>query len=266
MEGNVITPKHSPPSRLFWKRISRPWRIVLLILLSVIIIGVVAAAVWLQPYSASSAAVAALRGTADVTVTQNNDMIAFVPHNQAHVGLIFYPGAKVDPVAYSVLMEQIAEKGFDTFIAKMPLNLALLNENAANTIISAYPNIHIWTVGGHSLGGVAACDYAAAHGNIKGVLLYASYPSKDISQDTGQDFTSIYGTRDGLATPAKINDNKKLLPPTTVYLPIQGGIHSYFGDYGHQDGDGQATISRQEAQSEIVADSVSFLNHVAALS
>jgi dienelactone hydrolase len=160
-------------------------------------------------------------------------------------------------------MEQIAEKGYDTFIAKMPLNIAFLNENAANAIISAYPNIHEWTIGGHSLGGVAACDYAAAHKNIKGVLLYAAYPSKDISHDTGQDFTSIYGTQDGLATPAKVNANKKLLPPTTIYLPIQGGIHSYFGNYGHQDGDGQATVSRQQAQSEIVADSVSFLQHVA---
>ena len=263
MKENVISPKHSP--RLFLKRLSRTWRIVLLALLAIIIVGVAAAAVWLQPYSASSEAVAALRGTADVTVTQNSDMIAFVPRNQAHVGLIFYPGAKVDPIAYSVLMEQIAEKGYDTFIAKMPLNLALLNENAANPIISAYPNIHIWAVGGHSLGGVAACDYAAAHGNIKGVLLYAAYPSKDISQDTKQDFTSIYGTQDGLATPAKVNANKKLLPLATVYLPIQGGIHSYFGDYGHQDGDGQATISRAEAQSEIVADSVSFLNHVSAV-
>ena len=262
MSENVLSSKQSlRPRRKF--QLSRPWRIVLLVLLAIIIVGVVVAAVWLQPYPASSEAVAALHGTADVTVTQNSDMIAFIPHHQAHVGLIFYPGAKVDPVAYAVLMEQIAEKGYDTFIAKMPLNIAFLNENAANAIISAYPTIHVWAVGGHSLGGVAACDYAAAHHIIKGILLYAAYPSKDISHDTGQYFTSIYGTQDGLATPAKINDNKKLLPPTTVYLPIQGGIHSYFGDYGHQDGDGQATVSRAEAQSEIIADSVLFLTHIA---
>ena len=266
MKQFVTTPAYSRQRRSLWRRLSRPWRIALLVLLVIIITGTAATAVWLQPYQASSEAVAALHGTADVTVTQNSEMIAFVPHTQAQVGLIFYPGAKVDPVAYSVLMEQIAAKGYDTFIAKMPLNLALLNENAADAIIKAYPDIHLWAVGGHSLGGVAACDYAASHGTIKGVLLYAAYPSKDISQDTKQDFTAIYGTQDGLATPAKVNANKKLLPPTTVYLLIQGGIHSYFGDYGHQDGDGQATISRQEAQSEIIADSASFLNHIEAIS
>jgi hypothetical protein len=221
-----------------------------------------ATVIWLVPYQASADAVTAMHGTAEVTVTQNNEMIAFVPHQQVHVGLIFYPGAKVDPAAYAVLMERIAAHGYDTFIAKMPLNIAFLDENRANAIISAYPNIKTWAIGGHSLGGVAACDYAAAHTNIKGVLLYAAYPSKDISQDTKQAFMSLYGTRDGLATPDKISANKKLLPSTTIYVPISGGIHSYFGDYGTQDGDSQPTISRTQAQSEIIANSLLFLNHL----
>ena len=245
-----------------FKRLSRPQHIALLVVLLIVVAVTIATAIWLIPYQPSAEATAALHSTSAVTVTQNDEMIAFVPRVQAHIGLIFYPGAKVVPAAYAIIMEQLAEHGYATFIAKMPLNIAFLGQNRADDIISSYSYIKIWSIGGHSLGGVVACSYAASHHNIKGLLLYASYPASDMSHDTWLSVVSIYGTHDGLATPDTINANKKLLPAMTSYLAIQGGIHSYFGDYGHQDGDGQATISREQARSEIIADSVSFLSHL----
>jgi hypothetical protein len=37
-------------------------------------------------------------------------------------------------------------------------------------------------------------------------------------------------------------------------------VHSYFGDYGEQPGDGTPTVSRSEAQRQIVAATVAFMN------
>ena len=37
-------------------------------------------------------------------------------------------------------------------------------------------------------------------------------------------------------------------------------MHSYFGDYGEQPGDGTPTVSRAEAQRQIVAATVALLD------
>ena len=59
-----------------------------------------------------------------------------------------------------------------------------------------------------------------------------------------------------------IRDRTPLLPTDTIYLPIEGGNHAYFGDYGEQSGDNLATISR-EAQQQITVDAiVQFLNSI----
>jgi hypothetical protein len=251
------------------RRGRRVWRFILLTLVILIILVGIGAAIWLQPYHASSDATTAERndtGVTGVTVTQSNDYISFVPKGAVREGLIFYPGAKVEADAYAVYMRAIAERGYDTFIAKMPLNIALLAENRADEIIQAHPEIKVWAVGGHSLGGVAACDYVMAHHAIKGLLLYASYPRSDMSRQQGLAVVSISGTRDGLATPQQIDQNKHLLPASTQYVVIQGGIHSYFGDYGMQDGDGTATIGREQARAQILLASVELMGMLGAKS
>ena len=58
----------------------------------------------------------------------------------------------------------------------MPLNFAIFDYNAADEVISNYPNIKNWAISGHSLGGVMAAKYASENSNIKGVIFYASYP------------------------------------------------------------------------------------------
>jgi hypothetical protein len=244
------------------KRKRSIWRILLFVVVALLLLSISAATIWLIPYSAAPEAVAALRSTANVSVTQNNESISFLPHTPTHVGLIFYPGAKVDPVAYAITMHSLADAGYATFIVKMPLNIALLAENRADDVIAAHPKISIWAIGGHSLGGVAACDYAASHGRITGLLLFAAYPSGDMSRRTNLHVVSISGSRDGLSTPTKVDAAKQLLPPTTTYIVIQGGIHSYFGDYGQQDGDGQPTISREQAQHQILAGSLQLLRRL----
>ena len=67
---------------------------------------------------------------------------------------------------------------------------------------------------------------------------------------------------DGLATPADIDAAKPDLPPHTVYVVVAGAVHSDFGDYGTQRGDGTPTISHHRAQSEIEAASLALLERV----
>ena len=40
-------------------------------------------------------------------------------------------------------------------------------------------------------------------------------------------------------------------------------MHAFFGDYGEQPGDGEPGISRQQAQQQIAAESVRFMDRLA---
>ncbi len=242
----------------------RVLRRVLLGLLCVLLIAIAGATWWLRPFPASAQAMDALRNGNGVTITTTNDDIVFMPTQHPTEGIIFYPGARVDPDAYARYMRTFAEHGYAAFIVKMPLNIALLGENLASNVIAANPSIKIWVIGGHSLGGVSACSFALHNSVIKGILLYASYPSEDLSKQTRLHITSISGANDGLATPAKIVAAKPLLPKTTVYVTVQGGIHAFFGDYGPQDGDGQPSTSREIAHKTIADASVKLLDSVKA--
>ena len=58
----------------------------------------------------------------------------------------------------------------------MNFNLAILSPNRADSIINNYKDIDTWVIGGHSLGGVMASNYALKNDKIKGLVLLASYP------------------------------------------------------------------------------------------
>ena len=60
---------------------------------------------------------------------------------------------------------------------------------------------------------------------------------------------------------AHIDAAKPDLPPHTVYVVVAGAVHSDFGDYGTQRGDG-TPISHHRAQSEIEAASLALLERV----
>jgi hypothetical protein len=70
---------------------------------------------------------------------------------------------------------------------------------------------------------------------------------------------TLHGSQDGLATPAKIEASRPLLPSDTQFITIEGGNHAQFGWYGLQDGDGTASISREDQQSQAVNAVVKFL-------
>lgn len=236
---------------------------VLLIVLLLTILGFVA---WAEfPPSAMPEAVAALQSDASVTV---NDRlwVEFMPTGQQPTaGFIFYPGGRVDPLAYSPALHEIAKAGYYAVIVPMPLNLAILAPNRADDVMAAHPEIQHWAIGGHSLGGVFAASYAFNHPDkVHGLVLWASYPQASTSL-AGRDqlqVTSIYATNDGLTTASDIEQSKAYLPQQTHFVAIEGGNHGQFGWYGVQSGDNPATISREEQQTQTVAATLTLLQNV----
>ncbi|MGD2049368.1 MAG: alpha/beta hydrolase [Chloroflexota bacterium] len=180
--------------------------------------------------------------------------LAFRPADQEPTtGLILYPGGRIDPSAYAPLARDIAAEGHLVVVVPMPLNLAFLAPNRALEVMAEYPEISNWAVGGHSLGGAMAANFANSHpAAVQGLVLLGAYPagSDDLS-DQDLLVTSIYGTNDGLATLDEILGSEALLPPDTRWVAIEGGNHGQFGWYGSQSGDNPAAISRESQQAQV---------------
>ncbi len=238
-------------------------RRILLILLILIIVGAGGTVIWaLLAAQPGEAALVALQSDADVTVSQDG-WLTFRPTNgDPQTGLIFYPGARVNARAYAPTARAIAAAGYLVVIPDMPLNLAILGIGTANEVMAAHPSIGNWAIGGHSLGGASAALYVDGNpGKAEGLLFWAAYPP-DSNPLTGQSslaVTSIYGTLDGLATVDKVDHSRSLLPPATTFVPIEGGNHAQFGDYGPQSGDNPATISAEEQWAQTTEASIALL-------
>jgi dienelactone hydrolase len=197
-------------------------------------------------------AVAALAGDDEVVVTVDRWLVFEPASGEAQIGLVFYPGGRVDPTAYAPAMRALAQQGVLAVIVPMPLNLAVLNPAAAKEVIAAYPGVSHWAVGGHSLGGAMAANYARRNpGVLAALVLWASYPaaSDDLSA-SGLRALSIYGTRDGLTTLEDVTASAARLPADTWWTPIEGGNHAQFGWYGEQAGDNPAAITRPDQQAQ----------------
>ncbi len=208
--------------------------------------------------SDEKALIIAEEDTNEYTTEYIDKGIVFSP-KQPKAGLIFYPGGKVEYKAYAPLMAELAERGVLCVLVKMPFNLAIFNINAADGIREEYPQVSDWYIGGHSLGGAMASIYTSNHAaNFKGLLLLGAYSTADLT-DSGLNVMSLYGSEDKVLNLEKYNQSRSNLPSDFAELVIDGGCHSYFGDYGMQDGDGDPAITREQ-QHEITADF--FTSHI----
>ena len=202
-------------------------------------------------YRAEDTAISAMTGAYNYTVEEYGGNIAFVP-NEPIAGLIFYPGGKVEHTAYAPLMVEFAQNGVLCVLVEMPFRLAVLDVNAADGIQGNFPEIEKWYIGGHSLGGAMAASYISNHtSEFDGLLLLGAYSTADIS-DSGLSVISVYGSEDKVLDMEKYEENRELLPSEFTELIIEGGCHSYFGNYGHQDGDGEPLISLEEQIAQTV--------------
>jgi len=225
-----------------------------------LVIAVAGFVIWAEtPLGPMPEALAALQSDAQVQVETEPWLTFTSVGQQPDIGVILYPGGRVDARSYAPPARAIAAEGYLVVIPPMPLNLAFLAPNRADDIIAAHPEIQVWVLGGHSLGGAMAAQYAARNPDkVNAVVLWASYPpGSDPLTDFPGPVLSIYGTLDmGLDG---ILSSKDLMPADTQWVVIQGGNHAQIGWYGPQPGDNPATISRQAQQEQIIQATLDFL-------
>jgi dienelactone hydrolase len=220
---------------------------------------------FLSPYPVMPEATAALASDERVTVT-SEPWLTFAPSSdEPEVGLVLYTGARVPPEAYAPLARSIAAEGYLVVIPELPLNLAVLDANAASAPIAWYDTVVSWAVGGHSLGGAMAARFAASVEEADGLALLAAYPEDGLDL-TGDALEAVVllASEDLVADQGRVRDGLTQLPASADLVEIDGGNHAGFGWYGDQSGDGVATISREEQTGRSAAAIVRLLEQLQA--
>lgn len=181
-----------------------------------------------------------------------DNMILMHPSSSNGTGIIFYPGAKVETIAYIPLFEELRQHGFTCVLIEMPLHLSFFNSNAADDVYELVPSINNWYIAGHSLGGAMASDYASKNPEkvegliVMGAYVYGNYPPTRA--------LTVYGTFNA--------DLEKNIDYSDNIVIIDGGNHAQFGNYGKQKGDPDSTISSKDQQVQTVNAIVQFIgNH-----
>lgn len=227
------------------KRLKR----ILLTAAAVLAVCVAGFLIYASDYYRADGVAAAVMQT-DTTMEKSGNLTILKPTVPTDTGLIFYPGAKVEETAYLPILEKIRQEcGITCVLVKMPLHMAIFDPDAADEAMRQLPEIKHWYVGGHSMGGAMAGDYASKHAQkvqgliLMGAYIYGSYPpAKSLT---------IYGTLNA--------DLEKHIDYTENIVKIKGGNHAQFGNYGRQRGDRKATISRESQQKQAVDAVAAFL-------
>lgn len=183
-------------------------------------------------------------------ITTQDNLTVLTPTVPGDTALIFYPGAKVEAAAYLPLLDSIRQRtGLTCVLVEMPFHLAILDADAAQTVMEAFPQYHHWYLAGHSMGGAMASRFAADHPIavdgliLLGAYLYGDYPPADT--------LTVYGSLN-----QSVEDK---LDYTENVVEIEGGNHAQFGNYGPQKGDAPAAISAEAQQDQTVDAIEAFL-------
>ena len=199
-------------------------------------------------YRAEDVALEVMAQGSGITVQDNLTILSSTyPTDTA---IIFYPGAKVEAEEYLPLLDRVRQTGVNCILVHMPFNMAIFNADAAEEVISRFPEIQHWYVAGHSMGGAMASKFASDHPDqVDGLILMGAYIYGDYPDEKT---LTIYGSLN-----QSVEDH---IDYTENIVEIEGGNHAQFGNYGPQKGDPPAEISAEEQQAQTVAAIEAFLS------
>jgi len=245
-------------------RMRRIWRIVLVVVLIAAAYGIgVSQSVLVRPPLVVGQDAVTDGASAAVTVTVEDvggQAIHVAPTGQRKLVLIFYPGGLVRPQAYEWLGRALAAQGVETWIPVMPFDLAVMGIDRADAIIAHVGAGVPVVVGGHSLGGAMASDYASRHASqLKGMVLCGAYPASNVTVSAPWPALSLEGGNDLVAKAADVEGGMSRLPAGSQLVTIEGSVHAFFGRYGPQAGDGIPSVSRAQAEQAIVQAITTYL-------
>lgn len=209
---------------------------------------------------------------ARVEIVRATDTIDFRPRpdDAARAGLLFFPGALVNPDAYAPMARALAERGHRVVIVKLPFRFAptaAYEEMAFQTVretMAAAPRR--WVVGGHSRGGMIATRFAAGHPSLlAGLALVGTTHPRELNLAwLDVPVLKIFGSQDGVATADDVRRYAPNLPSSTTFVEIEGGNHRQFGYYRFQLMDRRARIPLDVQQAQLIEALAAFLVRIEA--
>lgn len=225
-------------------------KITVISIVSLILISVGLFFVWANDYYKAEDLAITVMNT-DNSIEKIDNLTILTPDNASDIGIIFYPGAKVEDIAYIPLLNKLKNAGYTCVLVKMPFNMAIFDSAAADKVFEILPNIKSWYMAGHSMGGAIASDYASKNQDkIDGLILMGAYIYGDYPPEKA---LTVYGT---------FNSNlEKNINYTENIIKIEGGNHAQFGNYGKQKGDPDATISAQMQQDITASAIIDFIKN-----
>ena len=226
----------------------KQWKIAAGILLAILVL-IAGGFFWYVSdyYRAEDVALEVLSAGDNIEV--RDDLTALSPSYPTDTAVIFYPGAKVEAIAYLPLLDQLRQTGLTCVLVEMPFHLAIFDANAAEDVMEAFPDIQHWYMAGHSMGGAMASQFASERPDeVDGLILLGAYLYGDYSP---KDTLTVYGSLNQ-SVEDKINYTENV-------VEIQGGNHAQFGNYGPQKGDLPAEITAEEQQAQTVAAITDFI-------
>jgi len=217
----------------------------------------------------------------------------FVPsiETKHSVGILFFPGATVDPIAYAPLLRQISTEtnsAVTLVCAKYPFrNPVVFSKQKGLELMKRHQSVKTWIIAGHSMG---AGSYGAAGFvwwlkkqqndidiSVDGLVMMAGTitgDEVDLSKEKNLYVLAILASEDTIVPPEGNSEtgqpvrkgiDEKCPKRNTQTLIIKGGNHAGFGDYGPQRfpyPDGERTISLREQQDITVKHVASLTNKI----
>ncbi len=253
------------------KRVRRGRRIIYvaiglpLVLLNImLLLGVLYLATPLLPMQA---ALDALESDNAVTVTDGNVVVLRPTEGNPTQGIVFYPGARVRPEGYGVVLRQLAEAGYVVAMTKMRFNVAMQSPNRAQNVLDdpAFADVEQWAIIGHSNGALAASRFVFENPDaFEGLVMWAEAPQDDLS-DVDIPALAIYGTNDAIIILDRmVSSAAGNFPQNTEFVVIEGGNHAGFANYADHYifPDGEATITRDAQQAQALDATLAFIETV----